>query len=452
MLKILCLIFIPIIQIPGIILRYLPFHKNLTADIRKKIFISYMVYLFVEYGILFFLFYLGTNLFSSYFLKKFLTRFSWVFLVINLYYIRKSFFKHITIAGFQAQFSVFIHSLVAIFLGTFYINLPSSKFLFFHMFGYLLLTFPVVIFLCLRINKSIFFNKINEFDYRWKQIWILAPLYLYTSTVTTFQSPWFLDYQQFFIRITNILVTVIMVSIIQSDFISMEKNMHIKNLNKLLLLQKESVLQQSNIILENEKKLRIIRHDVRHNYRILLLLLQEKQYEQAIQLIKTLDNNIQFFKSIFFCENVTLNSVLFLYSEKCKKTSITTNFSVDFTENMPFCSYDIAILLSNALENAFLACEKLPSEKKRYIKLYTRIINNKMTLLLKNSFDGEVEFDADGLPISHISGHGLGMQSILSITKKYCGTIHCYTNDNMFYTSILLTAPIAPPPENQLYS
>ncbi len=451
MLKILYLIFMPTIQIPGIILRYLPFHKNLTEDSRKKLFICYTVYLFIEYSILFFLFYLDTNLFSTYFFKNFFAFSGWGFLVINLYYIRKTFFKHITLTALQIQFSIFIHSLVAIFLGTFYGNLPTLKLLIFHMFGYLLLAFPVVIFLCLHINKSIFFNKINEFDYRWKQIWILSPLYLYTSTVTTFKSPWFSDYYHFFIRVTNILVTIILVSIIQADFISMEKNMHIKNLNKLLMLQKESVLKQSNIILENEKNLRILRHDLRHNYRIILLLLQEKQYEQAIQLIKSLDNNIQPSKPIFFCKDVILNSVLFLYSEKCKKTSITTNFSVDFTEDMPFCSYDIAILLSNALENAFLACEKLPSEK-RYIKLYTRIINNKMTLLLKNSFDGEVEFDADGLPISHISGHGLGMQSMLSIAKKYCGTIHCYTNDNMFYTSILLIAPIAPHPENQLYS
>lgn len=77
-------------------------------------------------------------------------------------------------------------------------------------------------------------------------------LYLYTSTVTTFQSPWFLDYQQFFIRITNILVTVIMVSIIQSDFISMEKICTSKILTNFFCY-KESVLQQSNIILENEK-------------------------------------------------------------------------------------------------------------------------------------------------------------------------------------------------------
>ena len=60
---------------------------------------------------------------------------------------------------------------------------------------------------------------------------------------------------------------------------------------------------------------------------------------------------------------------------------------------------------------------------------------------MKNSFDGNINYDKDGLPITTKKDplyHGFGTKSILLIVKKYEGNVSFVTKNGMFNLNILL--------------
>ena len=79
---------------------------------------------------------------------------------------------------------------------------------------------------------------------------------------------------------------------------------------------------------------------------------------------------------------------------------------------------DLAILLSNVIENAVIASCKQP-EGEREIRLSLQYIAPQYVLSLENRYDAPVVFGADGLPTTSAEGHGIGMVSLDAFRKKY---------------------------------
>ena len=87
--------------------------------------------------------------------------------------------------------------------------------------------------------------------------------------------------------------------------------------------------------------------------------------------------------------------------------------------------YDIAVILNNALENAFEACQNLTGEK--FINLHSYLKGNLFFIEIENDFDNPITFnEVTGLPESHKpdkNNHGVGLANIQKSAKKYLGDI-----------------------------
>lgn len=59
-----------------------------------------------------------------------------------------------------------------------------------------------------------------------------------------------------------------------------------------------------------------------------------------------------------------------------------------------------------------------------------------INILVKNLFDEPVELDEEGLPVTHVKGHGLGMKSLARFRDKYSASIFCQQKDGWFMTYI----------------
>ena len=57
-------------------------------------------------------------------------------------------------------------------------------------------------------------------------------------------------------------------------------------------------------------------------------------------------------------------------------------------------------------------------------------------LQISNSFPGAVEFDSNGLPISHEEGHGFGTRSIAAFCEKYGAFYEFKAVGDTFYLRI----------------
>ena len=98
----------------------------------------------------------------------------------------------------------------------------------------------------------------------------------------------------------------------------------------------------------------------------------------------------------------------------------------------------LAVVLSNALENAITACNAQPTGRPKEIRLTTASTPAQFFLLLENTCDTPVAFDHDGYPVSNRPGHGYGTRSIAAFVQQYNGFLRYQWRDGRFSVQFLL--------------
>ena len=93
-------------------------------------------------------------------------------------------------------------------------------------------------------------------------------------------------------------------------------------------------------------------------------------------------------------------------------------------------------LLSNALENALHACQKLKGKGlPGSIDVYAYEKNKKMFLQIANSCEENILF-SHGIPVSSHRGHGIGVRSICAIIEHYDGMYSFSPQNGLFVLRI----------------
>jgi len=222
------------------------------------------------------------------------------------------------------------------------------------------------------------------------------------------------------------------------DFKELEKMQSLKSTNKLLHIQLEAIRHQAENISENDEKIRILRHDMRHNVQMLSSLIQNGELDSASHILEQLNDDLESTKPIVFCKNPVINSSLLVYINRAQKENIEIISEIDIPQNIPWSSSDIAILFSNVLENAINAsCQQQKGNKE--IHITTRYTDKKLAIVVKNRFDGEVLFNNASMPISMDADHGIGMSSVSTIVSKYHGYVACSHEKGWFTISFMFS-------------
>lgn len=123
--------------------------------------------------------------------------------------------------------------------------------------------------------------------------------------------------------------------------------------------------------------------------------------------------------------NPITDIIIYQRQQEARKYEIT--FDVDFvapnTEQIDI--YDIAVILNNALDNAFEACQKLDGHREISLKSYMK--GTLFFIEIENDFDGRVTMDREtGLPVTSKKEkrlHGIGLSNIQKCARKYMGDV-----------------------------
>ena len=59
-------------------------------------------------------------------------------------------------------------------------------------------------------------------------------------------------------------------------------------------------------------------------------------------------------------------------------------------------------------------------------------------LSVDNRYSGTISFGRNGLPSSHIKGHGTGLVSVMNTVKHYNGSMSINTEGDIFSVNIIL--------------
>lgn len=181
---------------------------------------------------------------------------------------------------------------------------------------------------------------------------------------------------------------------------------------------------------------RMMRHDRRHFEALLLTLLRDGKSEEAQSLLEErLNEEPHALRK--YCENSVLNAAIGHYVFKAQAENIDVQVRCNIPANLKIEEMELAIVVSNLLENAIHACEK--SEGQRFIKLTSKY-KNQLLLEIENSCGPNIKLDEEGYPVTEEQGHGVGTKSVLSFVKKTESEIFYQVKDGIFKVRMIIEA------------
>ncbi len=207
--------------------------------------------------------------------------------------------------------------------------------------------------------------------------------------------------------------------------------------SRIILEQQIDTLQEH--IRETERLyegVRSVKHDMKNTLSVLMRLFAEKGSVDDPELTAYLAEMNQSFDRLelrFRTGNTVADALLNMKYHEMIRLIPDLNFQADgllFLEHMPIQSYDIGVILGNALDNAMEGCMRLKEEypaAKPLIRLSSLQRGRYFFLEIANSFDGKLslnggsEFPATRKKDKHL--HGIGLENMKKTAEKYGGTV-----------------------------
>lgn len=230
------------------------------------------------------------------------------------------------------------------------------------------------------------------------------------------------------------LGTLVVFMVIVKMILEMQKTANLQDQLTRFEMQIAAQYNQIRQMQESVQETRRQRHDLRHY----LLLLQGyaqrgelKKIESSIQ--EYIEENARDTQELI-CENPIFNSILLYYRQIGERSHITVEYDVRIDASLPFQEKDLAILLSNLLENAIEASIKLPEDERRISCQIHMVKPYVMMVQIQNRCQGMVLLEVS----EKGDGHGIGLSSVRKIAEKYDGVVNCEDLGGQFRVSVLL--------------
>ncbi|SCX05764.1 GHKL domain-containing protein [Lachnospiraceae bacterium YSD2013] len=214
-----------------------------------------------------------------------------------------------------------------------------------------------------------------------------------------------------------------------------QKEYKLKSDAAILEMAARSMRERLNSTEELLSQDRTMRHDRRHFEALILSLIQDGKVDEARKCLEErLSHEPRAGKR--YCENTTVNAALMHYMSLAERNNIKVTVSANIPYNVGVDDMQLAIAISNLLENAINACLKVP-ESERFIEV-TAKYKEQLLLEIVNSCDGEQKLDEDGHPVTAEAGHGIGTRSVLDFVKKTGSEVRYIAEDNRFKVRMIV--------------
>ena len=182
----------------------------------------------------------------------------------------------------------------------------------------------------------------------------------------------------------------------------------------------------SEIINLNQETHRM-KHDMRHILSHLNSLLEKGELEECAKYISEYNRDIQRVGNIVFTNNKTINILLNMYREKAKVENIDFYYSKTFDIDISLGNRQLFVLLSNALENAFIH-----NNNKKMVRVKIDEVQDYQRIIILNTTD------VCEITENKKDGHGYGLKSMNQIISECNGNLDIKLENGWFACSMLL--------------
>lgn len=189
--------------------------------------------------------------------------------------------------------------------------------------------------------------------------------------------------------------------------------------------------------LENrEKETKKFRHDLRSHMEVISNMANNHDYERINRYLEQMHMRIDSFGNVVTVQNGIVDAIINQYYTKAVENDIKMEVKGRLPAGCEIDAFDLCTIFSNILSNAYEAA--IDTEEK-YISLECRYNDKNIIIVVKNSFDSEVQTGTTQWKTkkSDTDHHGYGLENIKDSVKKYNGVFDIDTKESMFILTIL---------------
>ena len=193
--------------------------------------------------------------------------------------------------------------------------------------------------------------------------------------------------------------------------------------------------------------IRGMRHDMKNTISLIMQLVAGKE-EELQAYLEELNQTMDRLEFRFKTGNTVVDTLLNMKYHEIIRAVPDLRMDVEglqFPEKLFIQSYDIGIILGNALDNAMEACRKLKVKEpdaEAFIRISSFQKRELFFLKVENSFDGKVvRKPQNEFPVTDKAdreNHGIGLANIKSTAEKYQGTMDFKVNGRVFILSVMM--------------
>lgn len=201
---------------------------------------------------------------------------------------------------------------------------------------------------------------------------------------------------------------------------------------KLSMLEQEAHFQNQYVTEAKSRYERTIsfRHDIKNHLSVIHGFLAKGDIGEAenyLQSVEGLTNDLSFSCST---NNPVLDILIGNKLGLAQNSGIVVSCSLEVPYPCSIIDIDFCIILSNALDNAIHACEKMSDNSEKWIQVLGRRQGDFFLIEIKNSCNEK-----------HLYKKGIGLSNIKAITEKYNGAMSTNKQNGVFCLSVLLIIP-----------
>lgn len=186
----------------------------------------------------------------------------------------------------------------------------------------------------------------------------------------------------------------------------------------------------------------LLRHDINNQLNVLQIMLEKKDYDEALKYFDSMYSNFVHSKRYDFidCGNSVINSVINMEISKAKRYDIDIKSNINISDDLPFEKSDISRILVNLIDNSIEALAKVEEDNKQilcsllihgeylYIGVQNKINKDaKPEKILSMNTDKEDQIN-----------HGFGHRIVKKIADKYNGHTNYSVEDGVFFAEVML--------------
>lgn len=383
-------------EIPITIVLYFVFEPMGTPRKNKIISIYYAFLLLIETALVFTGFYCGYLPYSWLSMKKPSYIYWLPFLLPAFTFLRPYVFQIIFTIGLLGMSVFAVHTLL---MNALLLFLPLSMLQQHILLYFLVYTF---VYTCLIPLLLYFFRKIfleyqlmDKLEF-WKYFaWLPLLLMLYSIFLSYRDIP--LGHLYLLPRLTQLLSAAVIAFALYFGLIQVKKRMAIQQENHALLTHMEMFTDYAHMLQNSQERMRIFRHDTRHQLLILNSLLAQKNGVSALEFLHSLEQDLTTLRIWQGQTSPYLKKQLYPLWKEAHQYEVSLAIDIDLPSLSSTFEKDLAVILKALLNSAGTALKSLPQPDRSLIFIAHQT-DSAVILFIRNRHDANLVLDEKGFP------------------------------------------------------